>query len=265
MFSSAIPVSVTDPTGSFTANYDPSTDSFTVLSSNGDSLFSDRRPLLSFSFLPPSVPATLILVDKSGALFLLNAAAPEEFEQKPLDVASFSSHFRVSQFSSAVIFGFVSGISICVYELVFPVRCLPIRRYRIPEGIRWFDFADAEVIVCVSGEEPDLRLKWFSLSKLQEIGSTQIRLENEGKFVDAAVSPADAGRVAVLVSDGHAELLCNRGGGERIGQTTEVKGAKEIGWSRFGTAVEIVDGDGGVRKFLEVLPERWLEGDEWEM
>jgi hypothetical protein len=259
------PIVVRDAADLHTAHYDPSTQMLTVRSANGDELFSDRIQLITFAFLPSSFPATLILVDASHQLSLLNAADPGQFDPGILEVARFDGQLKISSFSSEILFAFISETMIHVYELVPPIHCLPIRRYRFSEPILWFDFSDAKSITCVSGTEPNLRLRWFSLSKLHEIRSTLIQLQTGVSFVDAAVSPADASRVALLFTDGHADVYCNRPVAERVGETPrEVVGAKEIGWSRYGSAIEIVDSDDQVWRFQEIVPEQWETAPEFD-
>jgi hypothetical protein len=260
-----VPVVVRDSTGSQIAHYYPQSHTLTVRSSTGDVLFSAQHPCLALSFLPQSFPSTLLLVNESNEFSLLNITDPTQFDSNFLKVASFDSHLKVSTFPPNVIFAFVSNTIIHVYELLLPLRCLPVRRYRIPESICWFDFTDAESLVCVSGDESQLKLRWFSLSKIHEIKALTIKLENGVNFLDAAVSPADPTRIAILLSDGHAEVYSGR---NRIGKTGstpgEVNGAKEIDWSFFGTAIEIVDGENQVRRFLEIVPDNWEEGNEFD-
>jgi hypothetical protein len=254
---------VHDASDDHTAHYDAATRTLTIRSSTGPPLFVDRRDCTAMAFLPASLPGTLLVGDDTRRLSLVHAPDPGLFDPAVLDVAPYEGHLVVSPYTPNIHFAFVSSGAVHVYELVLSgnsPRAIAIRRYRISDDVRWISFSDAKSLVCVTGRGGDLTLRWFSLDRIREIRSAQI---GNVDFVDAAVSPADADRVAVLGGDGYAEVFCKRAHGERAGRTpAAVARAREVNWSRYGTAIEIVDDDDQLHRFLEATPDVWEEGNE---
>jgi hypothetical protein len=122
------PSVVRDATGHLIASYDPKARRLTVRSSTGDEIFSDNRTCLALAFLPPPFPSTLIVVNDSRQVYLLNVTDPSQFGSGNLGVPDFDALLRVSIYPPNVVFAFVSNAVIHVYELLSPMRCLPIRR-----------------------------------------------------------------------------------------------------------------------------------------
>jgi hypothetical protein len=194
----------------------------------------------------------------------------------------FSSCLRVSQYPPDILFGYISERTIHIYELVLESdvpSASSIRQYTIDHfTFRWFDFVNGlstpdilegqsphpipqVAVICQEDESKNFDLQWWSLVRCKNMGHVVF----SGKFVDAAVSPVDPNRVAVLTSNNLAFYDRAETGEISLhffAHNGPIK-LKRILWSPFGSRVKLIDPKGEhVLSFVEVSANVWCGEQE---
>jgi hypothetical protein len=236
--------------------------------------------ILDFAFLPVCFGHAILAIQKddgSSPNILLYKEDPYDNDRpsyeaipvndvEPLPESLSQIGLRVSLYPSELLFGFIIEGSISLYHLdPGPISCnaLPIRRYRLPEPLLWFDFATSDTIFGAT----ETQLIQFKVNSNQQVGTANLP-SRDLQFTSAAISPTNPNRVAVLLSNGGVYVFEFTGDGTGLtGSPKEipgcrVKGAHGIGWSPFGTALS-VEAD-TYHVFNEVANDHWVAKVEEE-
>jgi hypothetical protein len=220
------------------------------------------------SFFPARSPQKTLLVVRDSNL---SDSPGPAFWLWPLDryipnLPPFHSCLRISPYPPDILFGYISSDALLIYELVIeeeiPSGC-SIRRFATNGfTFRSFDFSESAEIaaICESRNgDADFELWWYRLTRSDSIGLRKFK----GPFIEAAVSPVESGRIAVLTQYG-IELRVRHGGGQddSLSPRMDIEcGPKRICGSSFGSALRVLCRD-RVREFIEVAPNRWLSQGE---
>jgi hypothetical protein len=231
-------------------------------------------------FLPSISPQKTLLIVREDQH---NSPGERSFYLWPLDryipnLPPFSSCLRVSQYPPDILFGYISNGSLLIYELVLESdlpSAFSIRQYT-PDHFTflWFDFANglpqplpntdsqppAAVQVAAIRNKDDqsanFDLRWYSLVHCKDIGRAVLL----GEFIDAAVSPVDPNRLAVLTAN-HLTFYARLGIEEVTRHFVHLNcpvRLERILWSPFGSRVKLIDRNAkGVLSFVEVSANLW--------
>jgi hypothetical protein len=273
-----------DVTATYTAHYISREKCITVL----NPLVPDSFDLIpdiachALAFLPSSSPQKVLLIvrEDDGArsfyLWPIDRSLP--------DLPAFDSCLRVSPYPPDLLFGYIADGVLLVYEIAADganpaAHCVRIFHDAGPP-FQWFDFvrgvapsapaakerAPDPQIVAVFGADGKLSLQCYSLVSAHAYAAVEIGTD----FIDAAVSPANPSRVAVLRSESVAIYDGVEKGGEELWEIPlpgYASGARRVFWSPFGSRIKIAfaQGDRGrppVATFVEVAPRNWKMEDD---
>jgi hypothetical protein len=195
--------------------------SLTVRSSTGELYYPLPIPGLHFLFFPPLF----------RRLFFLSMNPNNfPFSMSPIRL-NLRPKFLTSLFS--ILFSKFPLFPQTLFPLLFQIRSFMFMTFFLHFAV--CQFVDIEfrkqsvgltsqmrnLLLSVSGDESQLKLRWFSLSKIHDIQGLAIKIEKGVNFLDVVVSSGDSMRVILLLSDGHAEVYENR---VRIGKTGSTMG-----------------------------------------
>jgi hypothetical protein len=220
--------------------------------------------IADIAFLPSAFTPSFVLAKRSSELVLWRELVdPDSLDATIRNCAPFTSCLQVCLYPPDLLFGYIgsNGTVLYVYELLLvpEIGARPIRRLRNKDFV-WFDFADGETIAVISKVGTDFRLSRHSPKRLTKTGSD---IAASGlAFVGAAVSPADAERVAVLLGDANdcALVICRAS--EQVRPQYRRAAVVKVQWSPFGSEIEIVHDEDQVDRLIEVSPGHWqVRGD----